>query len=211
VLPGSATFAQCRQPARIAESCFINALDQIVGLLEFDRQIESGRDVNPPQLNASLIAAARGNLIRPEVEAALIRLAIQKIEIMHAHKETWGIDRIWAGGHVIVSDRDGRYRWRSQRSANRIAEISRESLWPFQVRVIDDECRDGLGRFARRESHSRQTRFVIAARRSHAGRDIAVLRAGEIAGGKAETRRKAGVTNAGDGCVDALIAFLDWV
>src|SRR5947208_5186426 len=101
----------------------MNALDQIAGLLEFDRQIESGRDINPPQLNASLIAAARGNLIRPEVEAALVRLAIQKIEIVHAHKEAWRIDRIWASRHVIVSDRYGRCRWCIQSGANRIAEI----------------------------------------------------------------------------------------
>ena len=165
----------------------------------------------PRVLNASRIGAARSNLISPEVEAALIRLPIQKIEIMHAHKETWRIDRIWPGGHVVVCDRDGRRRWRSQRGANRIAEINRESLWAFQVRVIDDECRDGLGSFARRESHSRQARFVIAARRSHAGRDIAVLRAGRIAGGKADAGRGAGVTSTGDGCVDALIAFPDWV
>ena len=46
--------AKCRSAAGVAVSRFVDALDQITRVLEFDRQEESRRDVDALQLDARL-------------------------------------------------------------------------------------------------------------------------------------------------------------
>src|SRR5205823_14118010 len=163
------------------------------------------------QLNASLVRAAGSNLISPEIEAALVRLAIEKIQVVGADKEARRIYGVGSIREIVVRDGYGRARWCAQGGAKRIAEINRKSLRAFQIRVIDDEYRDRFGRLARCKSQGRKPSFVIAARRSDSVNRIAILQAGKITGGKADVRRSVTVGRARDSHVDALIAFANVV
>src|SRR5205807_8619150 len=93
----------------VAKSRFINALDKIAGLLEFDGQGKGGRDIHAPQRNARLIKTAGSNLISPKVEAALVRLAIQEIQVVRAHKDRRYIYEVWSIRKIVVRDRYGRH------------------------------------------------------------------------------------------------------
>src|SRR2546429_4881075 len=73
-----------RPAGGIAISDFVKALNQIAGLLKFNRKEVSGRDIDPLQINTRLVGSARSNLVGPEVPATLIGLAIEKIVIVLA-------------------------------------------------------------------------------------------------------------------------------
>src|SRR5207253_9549281 len=74
--------AKCRSAAGAAVSCLVEALDQITGLLKFDRQKVSRRDIDPLQFNAGCVTAAGNNFVGPELQARSIRLAVEKIQIV---------------------------------------------------------------------------------------------------------------------------------
>ena len=92
--------SRCASP--VAVSRLVLALDHITRLLEFNRQKVSSRNVNALGLDTSLVLATRGYLIGPEVPAALIRLAIQKIKIVLSDKESGRVDEIRS--RVVVSE-----------------------------------------------------------------------------------------------------------
>ncbi len=69
---------------RIAVSDFVHALDEIAGLLKFNREKVSCRDIDALQINAGLISSAGSYLVGPEVPAALVRLAIEKVVLVLA-------------------------------------------------------------------------------------------------------------------------------
>ena len=113
--------------------CLVNPFDEITCLLEFNRKKESSRDVNALQLNTRLICTAGSNLIRPEVEAALVRLAIQKTQIMGADKDVRRVDQIWPIREVVIGDRDGGLRRRANESPRRISKLDVKGFGTFQV------------------------------------------------------------------------------
>ena len=84
-------------------------------------------------MNTRLICTAGSNLIRPEVEAALVRLAIQKTQIMGADKDVRRVDQIWPIREVVVGDRDGDLRGRANEGSGRISELDVKAFGTFQV------------------------------------------------------------------------------
>ena len=48
--------------------------------------------------------AARSNLVEPEVEAARVRFAVEKIQIVYRHKEAGRDDGTYAICDVIIGD-----------------------------------------------------------------------------------------------------------
>ncbi len=69
-------------------------LDEISGLLKFDRDKESRRDVSALVVDARRVRDATSDLAGPERKPAGVRLAIEKIYVMLTHKEGRLVDRI---------------------------------------------------------------------------------------------------------------------
>ena len=67
----------------------VHAIDEISSLLKFDREKESCRDVNAFHFNAGRVTATRGNLVGPEISAALVGLTVEKVEILLADEKSW--------------------------------------------------------------------------------------------------------------------------
>src|SRR6266568_6773203 len=107
----------------------------------------------------------------------MVRQAVEKVIIVLAHKEPRLIDRVGTSNRVIVDDGDGGSCWRAQDRARCIAKIDVESLWPFQIRIIDDQDRDGLGSFARRKLQRSERGNVVTLLARQAIRDVAILQA----------------------------------
>src|SRR5207253_6327773 len=55
-----------RRVGDVAEGSFVNPIDQIAGVLKLDRKKERRRSIDALDRDASLIAAAAGNVIGPE-------------------------------------------------------------------------------------------------------------------------------------------------
>src|SRR5207247_9588755 len=114
---GRLVHAAERAPATgAAVSSFVQPFDQITRLLKFDRHKESGRHIGALLIAQSklhfvtAIASRRSvgapwfDILRrryavidfgsPEAEAALVRFAIQKIEIVLPHEKTCLVDQI---------------------------------------------------------------------------------------------------------------------
>src|SRR2546425_7214308 len=126
---------------------------------------------------------------------------------MQAHKESRLVDGINAVGEVVIGDVYSRARWRTQRRPRWIAETDGERLRAFQVRVVDDEHGNGLGRFSGSESDGANSGLIITARRSHATDYVAIQGSRRIASTKAHARCAAGGTGASDSDVNVLVAF----
>src|SRR5207237_8516038 len=90
--------AKGRSAAGTAVRRFVEALDQITCLLEFDRQKVSRRDIDPLQFNAGCVTAAGNNFVGPELQARSIRLAVEKGQIMLMDEPARFDDWIACGG-----------------------------------------------------------------------------------------------------------------
>src|SRR5437588_6180964 len=130
---------------------------------------------------------------------------------MESDKESGRVDGIQAISNVVVGNGYGGRRLRAQNRARSIAEIHLKRLRSFQVRVINDENRYSFGSFTRRKLHGSKSRLVVAARRGRAVFDIAILRAGGIAGRKAYGGRSRRVATASNDGIDFPIALVDCV
>ena len=120
---------------------------------------------------------------RPEIEAARVRLAVKKIDVVLTDEEAGNVDRIRAVGRVVIGSRDRRARRRAQRTSQGIAQPKREALAAFRVGVVDDRDRDGPGSLPSGEAHRAERGEIVTTRRGDAVIDVAVVRAGGIAGG----------------------------
>ena len=96
--------AKSRGTKRVSESCLVRALDQIASLLEFNREKVSRRGVEALDVGARRLRRAVGDVVSPEVPAALIRLAIQKIQVMKSDKESGRVDGIYSISDVVVGN-----------------------------------------------------------------------------------------------------------
>src|ERR1044072_761987 len=74
-----------RCTGRVAERCFVDFLNQVTCLLKFNRQEERAAYVDATYQQIS--GAAVGRLVRPELEAGGVGLAIEKIEIVLTHEK----------------------------------------------------------------------------------------------------------------------------
>ena len=88
---------KCRSAAGAAVRRFVEALDQITRLLEFDRQKVSRRDIDPLQFNAGCVTAAGNNFVGPELQARSIRFAVEKVHIVLSDEPACFIYRIACG------------------------------------------------------------------------------------------------------------------
>src|SRR5436853_2031359 len=89
--------AKGRSAAGAAVCRFVEALDQITRLLEFDRKKVSRRDIDPLQFNAGCVTAAGNNFVGPELQARSIRLAVEKVQIMLMDEPARFVDWIACG------------------------------------------------------------------------------------------------------------------
>src|SRR5438128_664142 len=71
----------------VAESGFVNSIDEITGVSEFDREKERRRSVDSFQLDALGVCPARSDPVPPEAEAARVSLPVQKIQILLANEK----------------------------------------------------------------------------------------------------------------------------
>src|SRR5437016_4897982 len=97
--------AGCGSGAGVSVSGFVEAFDQIAGLLEFNRQEERGRGVDALQLTAGCVGSTRFDVVGPETYATRVSLAIQKIEIVLPYKEARNIAGIRPGRTIVIDDR----------------------------------------------------------------------------------------------------------
>ena len=67
--------AKGRRTVRVAVSSFVDPLDQITGLLKFNRKEEGCRDIDAFHFNALWIGAADRNFVRPETDSTRVWLA----------------------------------------------------------------------------------------------------------------------------------------
>ena len=126
------------------------------------------------------------DVVGPEVPAALIRLAIQKIQVVEFDEEPGCIDGVRAVSEIVVDNGYGGRCLGAQSAAQWIAEIDLKRLWSLQIGIIDDEDGDGLRGLTRSELDGGKPGFVIAARRGFAILDVAILCGGLIAGAEAD-------------------------
>src|SRR5437763_10874856 len=89
--------AKGRSAAGAAVCRFVEALDQITRLLEFDRKKVSRRDIDPFQFNAGCVTATGNNFVRPELQARSIRLAVEKVQVVLVDKPARVVDWIARG------------------------------------------------------------------------------------------------------------------
>src|SRR5438128_7414613 len=89
----------------IAVSGFVHSLDQITGLLEFNREKVRCRDVDSLQFNASRIRPAGSYFIRPKRQAAGVSLSVQEVVIVLADIVLWVINRIRRWLSCIINNR----------------------------------------------------------------------------------------------------------
>src|SRR5207249_3971292 len=140
------------------------------------------RDIDPLDLDALLVGAARSYFVGPEGQTARVRLAIEKIVVVFGDEEAGLVDRIRSRAGVVVVDG---YRGRcgsTQIRARRTTEADAEILRPFSVRVVDDEDRNRLGTLTGSKTKCADAGDIITPRRRVAIKDVAVLRAGAVAG-----------------------------
>src|SRR2546422_3908773 len=77
---------KCRVAGRVSVSSLVHALDQITGLLKFERQKVGSRDINTLRVDALLVCAAGSDLVGPIRQAAGVSLSVQEIVIVLAYK-----------------------------------------------------------------------------------------------------------------------------
>src|SRR5207253_2138463 len=97
--------AKRRGAVGIAVSSFVHPLDQITGLLKFNREKVSCRDVYPFQFNASRIRPAGSYFIRPKRQATGVSLSVQEVVIVLADIVLWVINRIRRWLSCIINNR----------------------------------------------------------------------------------------------------------
>src|SRR5439155_24783160 len=114
-----------RRSARVAVTCFVNTLDQITSLLKFNRKKVSRRGVNALRVDARRFRRTVVDIVGPKIPAALIRFAIEKIQVVELHEEPGRVDGIRSVSDIIVSEGYGCRCGRAQRCARWIAAI----LW----------------------------------------------------------------------------------
>src|SRR5437879_11633840 len=85
---------QHRGIRQIAVSRFVYAIDEITGLLEFNREEVSCGDVDTLHFYALMIAATGGDLVRPEFPAALIGIAVEEVQILLTNEELGVVDGV---------------------------------------------------------------------------------------------------------------------
>src|SRR6267154_815133 len=83
----------------IAKGGLVKTLNQIAGLLKFNRDEERRRNVDPLVVDARLVIAAGGDLVSPEGQPTRVRSPIQKILIMLPHEKVGAID--WVAGRGV--------------------------------------------------------------------------------------------------------------
>src|SRR6266436_2736919 len=86
--------ADARCAARIAVSGFVDALDQITGLLKFDRKKISRRDVDALGVDALLVSTARSDLVIPKIPSAQIRKSAEEIKVVLTDVEPWIVNDV---------------------------------------------------------------------------------------------------------------------
>src|SRR5438132_6425688 len=101
--------AECRSATGAAISRLVHALDQIAGLLEFERQKVSSRDINPFRVDTRLVGSAGSDLVGPKRQAACVSLSVQEIVIVLADKVLRVINDVgrrlgWIVGNLHGSD-----------------------------------------------------------------------------------------------------------
>src|SRR5712671_3514894 len=84
----------------IGKGGLVKTLNQITSLLEFNREKERPRNVDPFVVDARLVIAAGGNLVSPEGQPASVRGPIQKVRIVLSHKKVCAID--WVAGRGVA-------------------------------------------------------------------------------------------------------------
>ena len=152
-----------RSAGRVAIGGLVHALDQITGLLEFNRQKISGRDINSLGLNTRLVRSARGYFIRPESQTGRVRIAIEEVVIVLAHEVLRVVYDVRDRLDQVVVDVDGDRRGRAKVDARGITKGDIERLSPFDERVIVDEHGEALRCLTRRKAQGASGRDVIAA------------------------------------------------
>src|SRR5207237_613299 len=123
-----------RHAAGVTISSLVQALDEIAGLLKFNRNKVSCGSVDALDFRARRLRRAVIDVVGPEIPAALIRLAIEEVVIVLAHKEARIIDQVrrWASRSIGDSHscRRGCYQ---PGAASRIRQAHRKSFGALNI------------------------------------------------------------------------------
>ena len=152
-----------RGASRVAVSGFVQSLDQITRLLEFNREKVSGRDINPLRLNTRLISSAGGYFIYPESQTTRVSLAIEEVVIVLSYEILRIVDDVRGRLNRVVVDVNGDRRGRAKIDARGITKGDVERLGAFDERVIVDEHVETLRGLARCKAQGASGSDVIAA------------------------------------------------
>jgi hypothetical protein len=102
------------QRERVAVSGLIGAIDEVARFLKFNREKESGTDVDTLDLAAPGVCAARLDLVRPEGEARRIGLAVQEVMVVLADEPRGHVNRVNRRLLRVVRDLQRGYRARTE-------------------------------------------------------------------------------------------------
>src|SRR6185369_2319227 len=100
-----------------------------------------------------------------------------------AYKEIRLVDWVCAVDGIVIINVNGRNAGGMERGATGIAERNCETLAAFGIRIINDWNRDCFGSLAGKKAQSAERCFKITARGSVTTNDVAIARAGIVAGG----------------------------
>src|SRR6185295_7747546 len=77
-----------------AKAHAIKTINQVADVLKFDRQEIGGGYVDSPAFSAGRIRTAGKYLVSPEIKTALVRLAIQEVQVVLADKIVSGVNHV---------------------------------------------------------------------------------------------------------------------
>src|ERR1044072_2942711 len=162
--------AEGRRSRTAAVSNFVQALDQVAGLLKLDREEESCRHVNAANLTTGLLLGGWPrltfvDLVLPESQTWGVRFAVEEIKIVLTHEEvaveSSVLDGISPVHRFVAVYGYGDVDWRTQGAEHRIAQADIEGLGTLAKGVVDDEDGNSLRRFVRGELQSAGGSFVV--------------------------------------------------
>ena len=143
----------------------MHSVDEEARLLKFDREEEGSARVNALHFTAGRVRAARLDVVRPELEARGVRLAVEEVVVVLSDEEPRVVNGVRRFGDevVVVYDERGRGAKADDCAvALRVQEHHLDGLVLLRPRVVGEEDVERLLRLAGREVEAAPGGRVVA-------------------------------------------------
>ena len=111
-------------------------------MLKFDRKEERRGHVDAVNFETLLVRAAPIDVVGPEWKTDVVRLAVEKVEIMLPDKKVGCGQGTRSSRDVVVNDRNDRGCWITERCPRRTGERDAEGFISLQESIINDRYAD---------------------------------------------------------------------